>query len=281
VKYSQFELLVLVLGGGAIVGSMALVTGGDPQPAEVVAQLLVVFVLGAALHWGRNGGFAAALVATLVYVFMRLPLLLSEGLTRDMLVLVAARVVTYGVVGIVGGELAGRTKYVFARFDANPLTDETTGVYNGRYAGAAIRSGVARWDRYQMPYSVVRLSLSPALATDLRPQRARHMVRQVASHIRNDIRLVDDLAHLGDGRFLVLFPNTGAAGAAVAGDRLHRGIVAMLDIEDAALEVSVCSTETDPVTLRKLAADLDPSPAAAGAPAGAGNGNAPGPEPQA
>jgi GGDEF domain-containing protein len=217
----------------------------------------------------------------LVYVFMRLPLLLSEGLTRDMLVLVAARVVTYGVVGIVGGELAGRTKYVFARFDANPLTDETTGVYNGRYAGAAIRSGVARWDRYQMPYSVVRLSLSPALATDLRPQRARHMVRQVASHIRNDIRLVDDLAHLGDGRFLVLFPNTGAAGAAVAGDRLHRGIVAMLDIEDAALEVSVCSTETDPVTLRKLAADLDPSPAAAGAPAGAGNGNAPGPEPQA
>lgn len=264
-KYSQFELLVLVLGGGAIVGSMALITGGDPQPAEVVAQLLVVFVLGAALHWGRNGGFSAALVATLVYVFMRLPLLLSEGFTREMLVLVAARVVTYGVVGIVGGELAGRTKYVFARFDANPLTDETTGVYNGRYAGAAIRSGVARWERYEMPYSVVRLSVSPAVTAGLRPQRVRHLVRQVASHIRNDIRLVDDLAHLGDGRFLVLFPNTGGAGAAVAGDRLHRGIIATLDVEEAALEVAVCSTENDTAALRKLAAELDPSPAATSA----------------
>ena len=275
-KYSQFELLVLVLGGGAIVGSMALVTGNDPQPAEVVAQLLVVFVLGAALHWGRNGGFTAALVATLLYVFMRLPLLLSEGFTRDSLIVVTARVVTYGLVGIVGGELCGRTKYVFARFDANPLTDETTGVYNGRYAGAAIRSGVARWDRYQMPYSLVRLSVSPALTADLRAQRARHLVRQVASHIRNDIRLVDDLAHLGGGHFLVLFPNTGAAGAAVAGDRLHRGIVSMLDVEDAALEVAVCSTETDPAALRKLAAELDPSPAAASMPTGAGDGSATG-----
>lgn len=263
-KYSRFELLVLALGGGAIVGSMALITGGSPHPAEVVAQLLVVFVLGGALHWGRNGGFTAAVIATLVYLFMRLPLLLSDGFSRELLLLIAARVITYGVVGIVGGELCGRTKYVFARFDANPLTDESTGVYNAQYAGAAIRSGVASWDRYQVPYSAVRLSLAPSVTAEMRPLRVRHLLRQMASHIRNDVRLVDDLAHLGDGRFLVLFPNTGAAGAAVAGDRIHRGIVAMLAVETTTLEVSVYSTETDLAALRKLAAELDPGPSTAG-----------------
>lgn len=266
-KYSQFEALAMLLGAGVVVGGAALVAGTAPAPAEVVAQLLIVFVLGGALHWGRNGGFTAAGIATLVYLFMRLPDLMLEGITGPLLATAALRVGTYAVVGIVGGELCGRTKYVFARLARNPLTEETTGVYNARYAGAAIRSGIARWERYETPYSVIRLAVAPSVTEGFSAPRARHLLRQVASNLRNDIRLVDDLAHLGHGQFLILLPNTGTTGAAMAGDRLRRGVTSMLAVDDGVLHVTALSSEFDAAALLRLASELDPLPPRPGVPA--------------
>ena len=162
-KYSWFEVLVLVLGSIAIVAGMFVGAPAQHQPAEVVAQLLIIVVLAGALHWGRNGGFAAALLASAVYVFMRLPQLTTDALVTDALILIGIRVLTYGVVGIAGGEVALRIKYVMARLENHALVDHTTGAYSACHAAKSITTALAAWDRYGTPFSVVTIVIANLL----------------------------------------------------------------------------------------------------------------------
>jgi len=238
----------------------------NPAPQEVVAQLLIIVVLAGAVHWGRDGGFIAAIIASLVYVFMRLPLLTEQGLTPEILTMIGVRVLTYGVVGIVGGEICGRIKYVFARLEGSPLVDEMTGVYNARYAGQAIKSGLGQWQRYQVPFSAVELTVSDAIFEGLRPTRQRTIMRQIADHVRNDIRLVDDLAHLGEGRFMMLLPHTGKEGASVAADRVRQGVRDLLGAKDESVAAVVRSAQDDADQLSAIAFELDPAEDDAAAP---------------
>lgn len=263
-KYSHFETLALVLGAGAIIASIFITPGATPQSAEVTAQLLLIVVLAGALHWGRNGGFLAALLAIAVYVAMRVPLLQSQGLSTAVVTLLITRAATYALVGIVGGELAGRIKYLFAKLSSDTLIDPHTGVYSARYAADAIASGLGQWQRYQTQYSIVVMTLPPAVFAALKASRARQLLRQVAGHLRNDIRMVDDLAVGETGTFFVLLPRTDATGAAVVAERLSRGLCELLGAREDAVGARVLCAETDAPALRKLVETLNPAVAMIG-----------------
>lgn len=260
-KYSHFETLALVLGSLAVVASVFMAPTATPQAAEVAAQLLLIVVLFGALHWGRNGGFLAALLAISLYVVMRFPLLQAEGLSRDMLTMLASRAVMYTLVGIVGGELASRIKYLFARMESDALIDGVTGVYSPRFAAESILSGVGQWERYATDFSLVRIVLEPTLYAALKPARYRQVMRQVTGHVRNDIRMVDDLAFAAPATLLVLLPRTPGAGANVVADRLVTGVSDVLGTQPEALVMSVLSADADADALRALAASLHPAPA--------------------
>lgn len=260
-KYAHFEVLALILGAGAIVASIFISPASQPQPAEIAAQLMLIFVLAAALHWGRRGGFLAALVAIAVYIAMRLPLLQSQGLSSEMIALLATRSIAYALVGIVGGELAARMKYVFTRFENDALIDHATGVYSARYAADAILSGVGQWERYQTEFSVVTISLAQSLFGALKASRVRSTMRQVAAHVRNDIRMVDDVAAGATGTFYVILPRTDAAGATVVADRLSVGVQELLGAKDDLVIVTVRSAATDGQDLKLLAEELNPAAA--------------------
>lgn len=266
-KYSHFEALALVLGTGAIIASVFVSPGSAPQAAEVTAQLLLIVVLAAALHWGRNGGFLATLLAMAVYVAMRVPLLQSQGLSTEVLTLLVTRAFTYSIVGVVGGELSARIKYIFARFENDALIDSQTGVYSARFAADAINSGVGQWERYQTEYSVVTISVAQCVYAALNAKRARQLMRQVAAHIRNDIRMVDDLAAGSTGTFHVLLPRTDATGAHVVAERLTIAVRDLLDARDDAVSASVLSAAADAAQLKKLADALNPAAAGIAPPA--------------
>ena len=263
-KYPWFEGIVLALGSVAVVGSMFVGAGPAPQSAEVVAQLLIILVLAGALHWGRNGGFIAALVATAVYVGLRMPLLNAAGLTTDALILIGIRVLTYAVVGIVGGEIAGRVKYLLARLEDTAMIDSCTGAYSACHASKVITSGLGAWDRYQTPFSVIVLRVRPMVWKSLRPARARALMRQIASALRNDVRMVDDVAFRTDGEFLVLLPSTDHDGASVASDRLGAMVRDMLGTNESEVTCEVLSCSSDAARLATLARELAPESADAG-----------------
>lgn len=259
-KYSRFEMLAFALGTAAIVGSAFVPATAQVIPAEFAAQLLMIIILAGALHWGRNGGFVTALIAIAIYVGMRYDVLMTEGLSVDVITMIVSRALAYTVIGLAGGELAGRIKYVLTRVERETMIDPVTRVYSTRYAGRAIASAIGQFRRYQTPCSIVLLTVSPKLWSDLKASRMNSLMRKVASYIRNDVRLVDDVAYRGNGGFIVILPSTGAEGAAVATERLRRGVVSAIDSDDEEITVRILTCGIDDEALEELAAALTPAP---------------------
>lgn len=243
--YHKFEKLSLLVGAVAILGPVFASYGGEPVAEEVVAQILLLGVLVGAVHWGRRGGFVASLAAVLAYLVMRLPITYQLGFTPEILQMVLVRSTAYGFVGIMGGEFCGRLKYLFARMEDSLNIDEETRVYNERYFARLLKSAIGQHLRYGTPFSLVLVTVTPALLSDLRPQKRRTLLRTVANHMRNDLRLVDEVGHLEDGRFALLLPQTPAQGAVVAGERLRSGTRDLLGARDESVTAQMLSVPDD------------------------------------
>lgn len=252
-KYSRFEILVLSVGAASVLGSLFFTVGGAPIAEEIIAQILLLVVLFSAVHWGRSGGFIAALLSSAGYVLLRIPLVIeAQGLTLDIASLVAVRVLTYGLIGIVGGELCTRIKYVFARLEGSASIDESSRVYNQRFMARSLEVACGQFARYETPYAAVIVELAPNLTEGLRTSKQLSLVRAVASFIRGDIRLVDEVGRLDDGSFLVLLPQTAMSGAQVAGQRLGSGIRKLLGAREASVVVTIMAAPEDAAALVEL-----------------------------
>ena len=257
--YERFERLVLIVGGLAIVGAMSISLGRHAVIEELVGQVLLLLVLLGAVHWGRKGGFAAAVAASLAYFVIRVPSVVAEGgLNLDLSVLLAIRMATYGSVGILGGELCGRIKYFFARIDDSSSIDEWTRVYNHNAISRSLAAAHGQHTRYGNAYSVILLTLAPQLTEELRPSRQRMLLRRVAAHVRADVRLVDDLGRLNDGRFLLVLPQTPLEGAKIASGRVRAGVRELLGAKDESVTSTVLGTPDDTERLAGLLAELLP-----------------------
>lgn len=231
-RYSAFEALAALFGGLAVVGTVIAGIVGSGDPAEVLAQLMLLPILLAALHYGRNGGFLAALFATALYLGVRVPAIQSFGLTPPLTTLLVQRAAAYLVVGVLGGELCSRIKYVFARLERRGLIDDETDVYSRRHVGAILKTLMAEENRYATPFSACVLTLDSAVVPIGDRRQARPLMREIAGVIRGDVRAVDDVGRFSDGGFLVLFPNTRKPGAEIAGARLLQAVVGVLSRRD-------------------------------------------------
>lgn len=255
-KYSQFEKLVITLGAAAILGTLLLsLPSGGPGLTEIIAQLMLLLVLVVAVHYGPKGGLIAAIVASVIYIAMRIPTLAGD-MTLGVSAMVLVRLAAYGLVGVVGGELCGRIKYVFARYDDSSTIDDWSHVYNQRYAARALEQALGRFTRYGEAFSVVVIALSPSLTSELRPSRQRALVRGVANCLRDDIRMVDEVARLNDGRFLILLPHTPREGAMVVNARLEAGVCHTLGAREASVTANFFGAAEDGPALEALASDI-------------------------
>ena len=121
--------------------------------------------------------------------------------------------------------------------------DEVTGLFNQRFVTEMLRSMIGQHERYHKPFSIVLLSVEKASGTSGVPNRS--VLRRVATQIRGDLRLVDDVARLDDGRFLLVLPHTEKAGAHIAADRVRSGVNRLLRADGPLAEIEVLGTEGD------------------------------------
>jgi len=258
-NYSRFEQLALVIGVGAILGSLALaLAGGAVDYTEIVAQILLLGVLFAAVKYGRRGGLLAAIIASTVYILMRVPLLATGELPPAAYLILVTRLLAFGLVGVVGGEACSRLKYMVARLEGDSAVDEWSRVFNQAYAATAIEQAMGRFRRYGEPFSLIIVSVSAALINDLRPARQRTVVRGVADHIRADVRMVDEVARLDDGRFVVLLPHTSRDGGRVVLERLGKGVRHTLGSRDEAVSVECLGAVEDAAVIDALIGSIGP-----------------------
>jgi GGDEF domain-containing protein len=241
----------------AILGSILFAYQGAFVLEEIAAQVLLLGVLLGAVHWGRNGGFIAAIAASLIYVVVRIPLALSEQrLTGAVASLILVRVLTYGLIGIVGGELCSRIRYIFARLEDSSSIDEWSRLYNQRLIGRTLATAAGQYTRYRTAYSVVILDLSEALFADLRASKQRSLVRGIADYIRNDIRLVDEAGRLDDGRFVIVLPHTPKEGGRVVAERLHKGACDTVGAKNDSIAMTLLGADEDAASLADLTSSI-------------------------
>lgn len=269
--HSRLEQLVLIIGSAAILGSLALAipVGSEPETIEVVAQLMLAAVLFAAVRHGRRGGTVAASLAAVIYVALRLPGFVAVPPTPLGLWLIAARVAAYGLVGIGGGEATHRLLYSLLELKDRSAIDEWSHALSEQFFARELEQALARSARYGEPFSLVLISISAALTSDLRPSRQRAIVRSVSNALRADVRMVDEVARLTDGRFAVLLPHTPKSGGAVACDRLVALTRTTLAARDEAVTAQLLGAPEDEGALRALLGELSTAHAEAQSASGA------------
>jgi len=232
-RYTRFEELVLIIGGVTILGSIAVsYTGGPPELAAVTAQLMLFAVLAVAVRYGRRGGLVAAIVASAVYTVIRFDTFMLLEASYSALFVLTAHLIAFGVVGVAVGEMCSQAKYRMASLEGANAVDEWSRVFNQRWAHRALDAARGRYRRYNEPFSIVIVSVAHRVFDGLTPSRQRVVVRGIADHVRADVRVVDEVARLDNGLFVVLLPHTPKSGGEVAANRLMKGTVAALGARD-------------------------------------------------
>jgi GGDEF domain-containing protein len=258
-NYGRFERLVIGAGTVIVVGGVAisLANNGWQGWAALISQLLLLPVLVVAVHSGRKAGLLAALVASAAFVVMKIPALSApEGIPGADVAVGAFSIFAFGLVGIVGGEICGRVKYFFGRYEQTATIDEWSRVFNQRKAAQLIENARQRFSRYSEPFSVIVIEQSPTLLMGLRPTRQRALVRAVANHLRGDVRMVDEVARLDDGRFVVILPHTAREGGLVANERLAEGVRQTLGANEESVTVRCFAAAENPLEIESLQASI-------------------------
>ena len=256
-EYRRFEQLVIATTAGLVVlGVAASIPTGGATPTEIAAQLAIILVVAVAAHWGRKAGTLVALLTSCVYLALRIPII-ANSLTGPAMLLVASRIAGYLLLGIVGGEVFGRVKYAFAGDADEDAIDEFSRVFSERFAARSIRQALSRLDRYEESFSIVLITLDGRAFSDPRADHVRHFVRSVANIIRDDVRIVDDVAHLDDGRFFVLLCRTSPTGAQVVADRLGKAISSGHGVDPESVRVERLSAPADGAVIEALRVRLE------------------------
>jgi GGDEF domain-containing protein len=259
-SYVRFERYAIAIAA-LVVLSMVAVSARDltHNASELVAESLMFAVFVAAVHYGRKGGLVAAMSASVIYVLLNVPnMTLSHGLTTQVLFLITLRVLVFGLIGIVGGEACGRLRLFMTRASSAEIFDDWSRVFNQRYAYTALTRSIAAFERYGQQFTLALISLAPSITADLGAQRARNIVRSVSKHLRGDVRMVDEVARLDDGRFLVLLQNTPLENGKAATARLTSGVRQLLGAREESVISRCLSPETDAVALKTLADEIAP-----------------------
>jgi hypothetical protein len=260
-NYIRFERLVIGAGAVTVVGSIliSLSSNGWSGWPSLISQLMLLPVLVVAVHFGRKPGLVAAVVASAIFIVLEIPSLSAPGgVPAPDLAMIAYTISAFGLVGIVGGDICGRVKYFFGRYGDSATIDDWSHVYNQRRASELVDNALARFIRYAEPFSVVIISQASSLYSGLRPTRQRTLVRSVANHIRGDVRMVDEVSRLDDGRFLVILPHTEREGGLVVTERLADGVRRTLGARDDSVTARCLSAADDELELRSLATSIAP-----------------------
>ena len=258
-KYTRFEEIVLIVGGAAILGSIAVsYAGGPPELAEVTAQLMLFGVLFSAVRFGRRGGLIAAIVASVVYTMLRIDSLLITETGLTSLAILAARLIAFGVVGVAVGELCSQMRYRMATMEGSSALDDWSRVFNQRWAYRTLDAARSRFERYGEPYSIIIVSVAHRVFEGLGPSRQRSVVRGIADHIRADVRVVDEVSRLDNGLFVVLLPHTPKTGGEVVAGRLSKGTASALGAASESVSVRLLGAPEDAATIGSFVDTLAP-----------------------
>ncbi len=234
-SYKNFEYLVLVLGATAVIGTILLMVMNSNGASEITGQLLILALLFGGLHFGRKGALVSFVSATLIYILVFV--FTQDKLNLSNTVMLFSRLILYGGVAFISGEVCHRFSPEFAITRVNELVDPITGLYNSRYIARSIEKAISEFDRYGSNFSVTVFTLKNDIFEGLDKHEKQGILKTIGSTIINgNIRIADEAARVNRKKFVILFPHTNFDDATYATIRVRSTIVDYLrglDIKDA------------------------------------------------
>jgi GGDEF domain-containing protein len=219
-KYRKLELLLMSVGLIAILISIFTSLLNGAQIDELIGQALFVPVLILALHYGRHYGYTGAIVAALILLIIKTQKLGDLNLANSEGRQVLMQAVAFGLVGIFGGELAVRMKYVMAKITNEQFVDDDTKVFSERYVHDLIGRLLSGYHRHHRPFAILFIEVSwPKPISE--HSKAKQLGR-IANIIRGNVRLVDEVGYLNDGRFCLVLPDATCDSANIVYERLKK-----------------------------------------------------------
>ncbi len=216
-------------GIGAIVflGLLMLLTGGAASPFLVGFYLVAA---GTALSSEGRAPLAVALVgAGTIAVVGLLDALVGGPLEPEALAWVGINAVSLILLADIATAAARSQRH--ARDEALRASrfDALTGLYNRAFFFTTMEQEIRRSDRMGRGFTLLMLDLD-----DLKPvndtfghQWGDRLLKAIADTIRHTVRFTDAAARYGGDEFVVLLPETDAAGGYVVGEKLRRDIHAL------------------------------------------------------
>ena len=216
-------------GIGAIVflGLLMVLTGGAGSPFLVGFYLVAA---GTALSSEGRAPLAVALVgAGTIAVVGLLDAIIDGPLEPAALAWVGINAVSLILLADIATAAARSQRH--ARDEALRASrfDALTGLYNRSFFFTTMEQEIRRSDRMGRGFTLLMLDLD-----DLKPvndtfghQWGDRLLKAIADSIRHTIRFTDAAARYGGDEFVVLLPETDAAGGYVVGEKLRRDIYAL------------------------------------------------------
>ena len=250
-------------GIGAIVylGLLMTLTGGADSPFLVGFFLVVA---GTALSMEGRAPLAVALIGAGTIAAVGLIDAIDAPLTPEALAWVGITAVSLILLADIA--TAATRSQRQARDEALRASrfDALTGLYNRSFFFTTMEQEIRRSDRMGRGFTMLMLDLD-----DLKPvndtfghQWGDRLLRAIADTIRRTIRFTDAAARYGGDEFVVLLPETDAAGGYVVGEKLRRDIYALtLHAADrnvrSSVSVGLVTYPDDGNTIEQLVAAAD------------------------
>lgn len=225
--YQRSRTIILLLGLIALtlIGGVMWIRG--VEPVEVSATIFFIPLFAAVVFFGIPGGLIIGLAASAAYVVIRIPSIQTVGLEAIAGVLIA-RVTGYLVFGLVGGWAVTALGASIKKLDRFDQVDDETLLRNARSFADSLVNERARATRYQGQFSTVVLDLD---GLELDRKARSELMRSLGSHLRANVRSVDQIGHARDGEhdlFGFILPETGSDGAEAFATKLEAALHAIM-----------------------------------------------------
>lgn len=237
--YLRFTRILIAVATLTIFATVGLQLMRPPYlPSEVAAQLMLLVVLIAAVRGGAGWGMAAAMFSSLFYVLLKTEVFSATDVGVTDTAVIATRLVAYGLVGVVGGEIFSRLRHG-SGLSWGPGVDHWVGLRDSTWGLGLVRDALERWESSQEPFTVLVLTVSESAYGKARASHRRSMLRGIGRRIKSAIRMSDDVAWLDDGRFLILLRKTTATGAQAVWNRVALDLGRTFRLDSGAISVTM------------------------------------------
>ena len=267
IGYRKARLLLAGVGLVVLAVLAAILFVRRVDGVEVAATLLFLPILLAFVFFHAKGGFAAGVVASIVYALLRQPAIDAIGFDH-FAGLLASRTVAFLIFGVIGGWAMQTLQLSLDKLDIYDQIDDETGLFNARFFVQDSDLEMARSRRYKTLFTIATVRFSTEALTPLGGRKAKAALRELGRQVGESVRTVDRVAHVRDDgahAFVAVLPETAVEGGRIFGerfaDRVHEFLTdrgASIDRADVALALLTVPGDDEALQeLRRRMAAID------------------------